>query len=140
MSTRSILAFETEVGIRGVSVHYDGYPQDKLPTLAKMVARDGAPKVTATILAHPDWASLEEDQIEDDTNPLVVTGYGRRFDDGGASYFTPTQLQEWWDSEYAFVMHPETGAVRWVALGIGHQGLTWEDLSWRTDVPEWSDR
>lgn len=134
MSTRSIVAFETEVGIKGVYVHYDGDPKFRLPVLENLIARDGAPKVTATILAH-HWASLEDDQVADPANPLVIEGYGRHFElDHDDKHFTPADLQEWWDSEYIYVVHPETGAIRWVDVGVGHEGQTWETLDWKVGV------
>lgn len=134
MSTRSIVAFETEVGIRGVYVHYDGYPDGRLPVLKKMINRDGAAKVTATILAIPAWASLDNDQSLD-SNPFVIEGYGRRFNpEDKDDYFTPNQLQEWWDSEYVYVIHPETGAIRWAAIGVGHEGQSWEALEWNSEL------
>ena len=134
MSTRSIVAFDTESGVVGVYVHYDGYPSNKLAELGALVARDGAGKVTATILERPAWASLEHD--EKGGTDLTVPGYGRFFDDRGRR-FTPDQLDEWWDSEYIYVLS-DNGDIRWAPIGVRRIGahLDWNDIKWRTGMTE----
>lgn len=143
MSTRSILAFETEMGVRGVYVHTDGYPEGewgRLNQLSILIARDGVSKVATTVLEHSHWSCLFAEQVtKPEYSPeheTLVVGYGMYFEhDAGDRYFTPDQLQDWWDSEYVYLVNPE-GEVKWVALGVGHDDLTWESLQWRTDAPE----
>lgn len=146
MSTRSILAFETEKGVRGVYIHSDGYPEGKhgrLSQLKILLERDGVTKLATTVLAHPYWSCLFADTTENSTNlndNTFVSGYGQVFEpEPGDRYFTPDQLAEWWDSEYVYLVNPE-GKVRWATLGVripgGYTGdKGWDSLQWREDVP-----
>lgn len=140
MSTRSILAFDTEKGVRGVYVHSDGYPDGEMGRLNQvsiLIARDGISKVATTVLEHSHWAYLFSDRTEDSLvipGDILVLGYGAWFETEDKNYFTPDQLKEYWDSEYVYLVDSE-GQVRWADIGVGHDDLTWESLQWRTGVP-----
>ena len=106
----------------------------------ELIRRDGVTRVAKTVLASSHWAWLFADTAADKKpdweNEKIVPGYGATFaHDSGDRYFTPDQLAQWWDSEYVYLVNPE-GEIRWAALGVGHDDLTWESLQWRTDVPE----
>lgn len=141
MSTRSILAFDTEKGVRGVYVHSDGYPEGpsgRLVNLDALIERDGVSKVATTVLAHSHWHFLfaERESYDEAHYPAqtVVPGYGVFFDHQTADrYFTTDQLKEWWDSEYVYLVSPD-GSFKWAALGVGHDDLTWESLEWKVGV------
>lgn len=139
MSTRSIAAVETEAGIVGVYVHSDGYPEGKwgrLATYRDLIDRDGAAKVCETLLTHSHWSYVfMEDGGTVRPDELGVPGYGAVLESNNER-FTPDQLDEWWDSEYVYVIHPETGHIRWAALGVRHPrggGSTaaWDALVWQ---------
>lgn len=142
MSTRSILAFETEKGIVGVYVHSDGYPEGqwgRLNQLDLLIKRDGISEVVTTVLAHSHWSCLFADRVaKPEYSPeheILVVGYGMYFEhDAGDRYFTPDQLDEWWDSEYVYVVNPE-GQVKWAHLGVRGNHEDWDAIEWRTDVP-----
>jgi hypothetical protein len=138
MSTRSILAFETEKGIRGVYVHCDGYPEGewgRLNQFSQLVARDGISKVAATVLAHSHWSHLLVSNAYVEGHPppsheIPLDGYGAYFEHVDRDrYFTPDQLKEWWDSEYVYLVNP-LGEIRWADIGVGHDDLTWDSLEW----------
>lgn len=137
MSTRSILAFDTEKGVRGVYVHSDGYPDGpsgRLANLDALIERDGVSKVATTVLAHSHWHYLFAEDISNPMNYSTVPGYGAYFDHHGCDrYFTPDQLQEWWDSEYVYLVSPD-GSFKWAPLGVGHDGLTWDTIEWKVGV------
>lgn len=136
MSTRSIAAVETEAGIVGVYVHSDGYPESRLPTYRALIERDGAAKVCETLLTHSHWSYIfgdEEDSYARFENKLVP-GYGAVLETDREYWFTPDKLGEWWDSEYVYVIHPETGRIRWAELGVrvpSRGGSEWDGLVWQ---------
>lgn len=88
MGTRSIVYARTESGIKGVYVHWDGYPDGRLPVLAALMARDGVDKVVCTLLARPSgWSHLKPSQdgtlreYESDGRFEAVPGYGVQYTD-----------------------------------------------------------
>lgn len=137
MSTRSIVAFETEAGVVGVYVHSDGSPGERfgrLATYRALIERDGAPKVCATILAHRAWSFIFDERYE--SLGEEVEGYGTPIpNQEDRPYFTPDKLNDWWDSEYLYVIHPETGEIKWTDIGVRRpdDSLKWDDLEWKEE-------
>src|SRR5699024_3677621 len=88
MSTRSFTGGVTERGVLGRYVHFDGYPERRMPVLRAIVARDGAVAALRTILAAQwgGWSYLDPDRQENslgEDRAEVVPGYGLRYRDTG---------------------------------------------------------
>lgn len=109
---------------RVIYVHFDGYAEAKLPTLSKMIARDGAEKVVETLLSARTggWSYLHDDEPEGgDTGSLgdrgrIVPGYGLAYTD---AQIEPTYVGDGLSEddriwiEYVYLIHPETGVITW---------------------------
>ena len=143
MSTRCLIGADTEVGTRLVYVHHDGYPRSrygKLPTLARLVARDGLSRVVATLLSTPSgWSSFDGEPPAElpafhaDGRFELVPGYGVRYTltpldgyvQGDTEYTTPATAP---DADFAYVYVLDTeGRVRWAE----NSGAAWDDLGWQ---------
>lgn len=139
MSTRSIVAAETEKGIIGVYVHCDGYPEGRLPVLRALAARDGLAKVVHTIVGKPNgWSCLDEDQPAEDENIRLgapdrfatVVGYGIEYTtvEGQADteYWTPNSDPEAnWAIAFFYIIRTN-GTVDWAENGGGpYASFTW---------------
>lgn len=121
MSTRSIVAAQTEKGLVGVYVHFDGYPESRLPVLDGLIKRDGVDTVVATLLKGQDWSVLDNDPDppgEFDKGKTFIPGYGLCYGSTYASaseYWTPDLGYEWMGVEYLYVIHTD-GTVTWNPL------------------------
>lgn len=124
----------TDSGTYTVYVHFDGYPDGRLPVLDAMIKRDGAPKVLATLLMARSggWSLLNQDQKLDGRNSLgdrgnVVEGYGIKYDD--APDWTPQRFPEEYevksDVEYVYLI-PEVGPILWAAAKYGVKPDDWD--------------
>lgn len=130
MSTRCVIAAVTEVGVKGVYVHGDGYPDGscgKLATLPKMIADHGLSKVVGTLLASPaGWYSF--DGGDDDYGLDVVPGFGNRFTAGMTEYYTDAHQVDW-DLQYVYLIHPD-GSIQWADKGVTQDDVPWSALEW----------
>lgn len=135
MSTRSILMFETDTGVAGVYVHYDGYPESRLDVYSKLIARDGVEKFRATVLAGAEfggWSSI--DGGENQTSHLGadraegVPGYGVRYLDADEYIIRPgDDLQDSW-AEYLYHVTKD-GEIRWAPIsGPAYADLVWQPV------------
>ena len=122
MSTRSIVAAQTEKGLVGVYVHFDGYPEGRLPVLEALIKRDGVETVVATLLEGQDWSSLDnepEPPGEFDGGKTFVPGYGlcysSKYGSDRSPYWTPDQGYDWMGTEYIYFIHPD-GSITWKSL------------------------
>ena len=61
MGTRSVVAIPDGTSWRGRYVHWDGYPEGRIPVLRALVARDGLEVVIKTIITGPHygWSHLD---------------------------------------------------------------------------------
>jgi hypothetical protein len=130
MATRSYVAAETERGIIGVYVHWDGYPEGRLSVLRDLVARDGLATVVKTIVGKPNgWSHLSADPGNNelsigmqDGRFGVVPGYGVEYTtvqgQARTEYWTPeTNSAESW-CEYVYIIRTN-GTVDWAPIGCG---------------------
>ena len=147
MSTRSIVYGRTDSGIKGVYVHWDGYPEGRLPVLHALIARDGVDKVMSTLLARPSgWSSLHPEQdsqlppLYSDGRFEVVPGYGIQYSDvempdaisgemtkQGDSAYRTTSIEDrviW--VEFLYVIEPD-GSITWAE----NFSEPWDTLKWR---------
>lgn len=137
MATRSIVAKRTTDGITGVSVHFDGHPASRLPTLRALIRRDGAAKVADTILRTPHgWLLLDENQTGDpldDDDVIVAAGYGQEFVDDLAddNYWSP-EMPIPDEVLYIYVL-AEDGGIDWAETMFAP---AYEALHWQTDPPQ----
>ena|SRR6478609_4280553 len=137
MGTRSIVAARTESGIKGVYVHWDGYPEGRLPVLRAMIERDGVSKVVRTIIGKPNgWSHLsnemgdELESMHSDGRFIAVPGYGVQYADypiqGDQNYWEPkdhTESEVF--IEYIYIIN-EDGSVDWAdACGKDFRALRW---------------
>jgi hypothetical protein len=135
MATRSIVAAHTEKGVRGVYVHWDGYPEARIPVLTELLARDGVGKVVATIMGTPaGWSSLDPTQkaVLDDTPGYsddrfaAVAGYGVQYTltdnngyvQGNEEYWTPEDTDAY-GAEFAYLI-TEDGKVEYAHFSDGY--------------------
>lgn len=143
MGTRSVVYAKTEQGIVGVYVHWDGYPGTRLPILHRLIERDGAAKVVATILGKPSgWSNLDPDQQADELGPLqqdgrfeAVPGYGVQYTDvdgqSETEYRSIYPDDRSWDIEYVYVFGHDN-SILWAP----NSGLPWDELPWETSTAE----
>lgn len=140
MGTRSYVAAETERGIIGVYVHWDGYPDGRIPVLRELVARDGLATVVKTIVGKPNgWSGLSAHDTElspgmQDGRFEAVPGYGIQYTtvDGQAddSYWTPeTHDAESW-CEYLYIIRTD-GTVDWAEIEYGNRDIS--AYNWHTE-------
>lgn len=136
MSTRSLVGGLTDMGTFVVYVHFDGYPEGRLPVLDAIIKRDGAAKALATLLMAKEggWSSLDEDQDASVPNVLgqraeSVEGYGVKYTD--APEIKPQRFpEEYHDdswAEYVYLI-PEVGPIRWAAA---ERGTAPEEWNWK---------
>ena len=96
MGTRSVVAAQFGDEIKGVYVHWDGYPEGVGKALVEIVARDGREKAVETLLGTPGgWSNIDATWVSDpDRDPTrfgKVEGYGVRYvgSQGDTNYRTP---------------------------------------------------
>lgn len=147
MGTRSYVAAETERGTIGVYVHWDGYPEGRLPVLRAIAARDGLAKMVKTIVGKPNgWSSLSPnahdadsahmtDSMQRDGRFELVPGYGVEYTEvegqADTSYWTPaTHHPESW-AEYIYIIRPD-GSVRWAETEYGNADV--ESFNWHVEA------
>lgn len=150
MSTRSVVYARTESGLKGVYVHYDGYPDGRLPVLAELIRRDGVSAVVVAILGRPSgWSHLsphQDGELEGGQNDgrfIAVPGYGVQYnhepvtttwsDDpvvqGATEYQTPDGVIGDCFIEYVYVIEHD-GSVTWAP----NDGASWDSLAWSTST------
>lgn len=151
MGTRSYVAAETESGIKGVYVHWDGYPEGRIPVLQRLIARDGLSKVVRTIIGKPNgWSSLDDRAVDHESAGMagemltggrfeLIPGYGVQYTstptehapEGQAdkAYWTPeTHDPDSW-AEFIYIITTE-GTVRWAETQHGSAdvaGFDWHE-------------
>ncbi|WP_100514243.1 hypothetical protein [Mycobacteroides abscessus] len=120
-----------------MSVHFDGHPATRLPTLHALIRRDGATKVADTILRTPHgWLLLDENQTGDpldDDGVVAAAGYGQECIDDLADddYWTPeTPIPD--HINYIYLL-AEDGSIDWAETTFAP---TYEALHWQTDPPQ----
>lgn len=134
MSTRCITAVLTESGPMGVYVHSDGYPDGpngRLSQLATMIGRDTAPNFCATLLKYPWWSFMFHDtdartSIDIGEDGQIVLGYGVAGINDAPEHWTPANHHEFWDCEYVYLIHPETGAITWAPYRSNYAAMEWQ--------------
>lgn len=140
MATRGIIATTRAQGWRGRYVHWDNYPDHRIPTITRLVARDGLLKVINTLINdNPSWSFIDPYQ-EPSTNPnddyqKVVEGYGVVHTDVECdnSWFTEQDTDLAW-AEYVYIMGREGLQVCKVEVTDGGEVAvpmsfyTWENL------------
>jgi hypothetical protein len=136
MSTRSYVAAETEQGIKGVYVHWDGYPSERIPHLQAFAQRDGLAKMVETIIGKPNgWSTLDCHQKgqlpewENDGRFVAIPRYGVQYTDtpvkmgfqdepviqADPEYWTPeTHDPRTW-CEYVYIIRTN-GTVDWAQI------------------------
>lgn len=149
MGTRSIVYARTESGIKGVYVHWDGYPEGRLPVLSALIGRDGVSKVVCTLLGRPSgWSHLSPQydslrSFEQDGRFEAVPGYGVQYTDtefpdpfndgtmmrqGNESYSdTSPESRHLW-IEWLYVIEQDGS----ISYAENLPGTKWEALDWRT--------
>lgn len=120
MSTRSYVGSKSTNEVH--YVHFDGYPEARLPALAKMIDRDSPQYAVEIILSQGNkggWSVLDADQ--DDSAPYLgdraetVVGYGQAYRDG--DYAPPTNISDGMSEddriwiEWVYLIDPETGNI-----------------------------
>ena len=113
MATRSVVAIPAGDGWMGRYVHWDGYPEGRLPILLELVARDGLDQVVQTVVqgnygwSHLDpEAGMQMDDMYQDGRFIPVPGYGMAYtldQAGGAEMMTDTDTDPVW-IEYVYVL------------------------------------
>lgn len=153
MGTRSLVGAETESGTKLVYVHWDGYPEGRLPVLHEFIKRHGLDKTIATILETTSgWSSLDPDH-EPELREFartgqfeIVQGFGERYTltpitlgdeegyiQGNLEYATPENALKW-DSEYVYVFTADRQSIKWAPTWTdGGQVLTWDALDWQVE-------
>jgi hypothetical protein len=138
------VAAETEVGLRGVYVHWDGYPSARLPALEAVIKRDGVGKAVMTILGEPHgWSQLDPNY--NDPQPegingaerfVTVPGYGVQYKpypiQGDETHWTPETEPGSYGDEYIYIIN-DRGEIRWADCGAG--ATSFETLTWNVGVP-----
>lgn len=155
MGTRSIVYARTESGIKGVYVHWDGYPEGRLPVLSALIGRDGVSKVVCTLLGRPSgWSHLKPSQdetlrdYESDGRFEAVPGYGVQYTDTefpdplkegqltrqGAETYSDTspESRHLW-IEWLYVIE-EDGSISYAE---NLPGTKWDALEWRSYPLGW---
>lgn len=125
MSTRSYVGCAKTK--RVVYVHFDGYPEAKLPELSTLINRDGAEKVVETILSARTggWSIISPDADTAGMENMlgergrVVEGYGLAYTDLQTEEGEPTYIGDGMSEndhiwiEYVYLIDPETGIITW---------------------------
>lgn len=135
MATRSVVGTYTDGGKhwRGRYVHWDGYPEGRLPVLSAMIDRDGALKTLQTIMRYRGWSNLDPDmawdhQLErgyDDGRFEVVAGYGIAYTEKQGvenRYETDRNVNS--GCEYAYI-------IDLVERCIDVYEYVWDEKAWR---------
>ena len=111
---------------RVVYCHFDCYDEAKLPTLSRIILRDGPAKAVETLLSARTggWSYLDDSERGSHTGGLgdrgqVVEGYGVKYTDlqteeGEPKYIGDglTKEDQVW-IEYVYLIDPETGVITW---------------------------
>lgn len=149
MGTRSAVYARTESGTKGIYVHFDGYPESRLPCLTELIRRDGVSRVVATLMARPSgWSGLNDEQTSEmpdmynDGRFEAVPGYGIQYTDtefidpfsnkvtqqGNTEYMTTDgeDRSNCW-IEYVYVIELD-GSISWAV----NQEVPWDQLEWQT--------
>lgn len=150
MGTRSIVAARFAEGLKGVYVHWDGYPDGRLPVLKALIERDGVETVIKTILGKPSgWSSLSQHQEPDDLGFgmddgrfLAIPGYGVQYNDqpvkasysstpvvqGNEQYWTPDEhTADEVFIEYIYIIERD-GTIKWAeSMKVGYDDLEWHE-------------
>lgn len=129
MSTRSIIGRAQGDGfVRGVYVHFDGYPTARGPVLFAIAERIGV----ANLWAHLDaataggWSSLNPDVHVGDPD---LDGRGRIVEGIGLQY---ADTREDWRWDYHGLPLEDNGGAEWAyAIEPGAETLTIYKASWR---------
>lgn len=153
MGTRSVVFARTESGLKGVYVHFDGYPDGRLPLLRTLIKRDGVDTVVRTILGKPSgWSHLNADQSSvlekylEDGRFLAIPGYGVQYNDqpvetpwsdtpvvqGELKYRTPEDVFGDPFIEYVYVIE-EDGSISWAENDYTRP---WRHQRWRISRPD----
>ncbi len=109
MATRGIIAVKRAQGWRGRYVHWDNNPKTRIPTIVRLVERDGLAKVVETLIdRHGSWSSINPYQEPNDSEiGSVVAGYGVAHTDidpnSETSWFTERDHDLAW-TEYVYIM------------------------------------
>lgn len=114
MATRGIIAVQRADGWRGRYAHWDNYPERIVPTIARMVERDGITKVVTTLINdNQSWSVIDDKQekfpvtLTDNENDSVVVGYGVIHTDlepnDPSSWFTEDDTELAW-AEWVYVI------------------------------------
>jgi len=114
MATRGIIAVQRADGWRGRYAHWDNYPERIVPTIARMVERDGITKVVTTLINdNQSWSVIDDKQekfpvtLTDNENDSVVVGYGVIHTDlepnDPSSWFTEDDIELAW-AEWVYVI------------------------------------
>lgn len=145
MSTRSVVFAHTESGMKGVYVHWDGYPEGRLPALHSIIQRDGVSKAVITILGKPSgWSHLSPEQdgnlgrMYDDGRFIAVPGYGIQYNDqpvehwgkevvqGDLEYRTPESVMGDVFIEFVYIIEQD-GSISWAE---NDYTKTFDKLEW----------
>ena len=145
MSTRSLVAAETEKGVVGVYVHWDGYPDGRIEVLRQLAQRDGMAAMVRTIVGKPNgWSSLDPEAATlsigyHDGRFALVPGYGIEYtnveNQGHTEYWTPeTHDPETW-AEYLYIIRAN-GTVDWAPINSDERDITTFDWHTVSLLPE----
>jgi hypothetical protein len=134
MSTRSLVGGLTDMGTYVVYVHFDGYPEGRLPELEGMVKRDGAARVLVELLSAKEggWSVLDHQADASMRNSLgdrgrVVEGYGLAYTDApgsGPQRFPEDYTDDVW-AEWVYLI-PEVGPIRYAECVHGKPPEDWD--------------
>ena len=119
MATRGIIAVQRADGWRGRYAHWDNYPERIVPTIARLVERDGKVKVVETLINNnQSWSTIDDaqakhtDPLYEGENDSVVEGYGIIHTD-----LEPNDPSAWFTDE-----DTELAWAEWVYV-IRHSGV-----------------
>lgn len=133
MSTRSLVGGLTDGGTYVTYVHYDGYPDARLPVLEELIKRDGPARVLSTILQARTggWSALEPSTKESHIlHGEVVPGYGVKYTDAaeGPQLRFPEEYNDDSWCEYVYLI-PEIGPIRYAEIqrGVKPEAWRWQE-------------
>jgi len=125
MSTRCVVGIISESGKVGRYSHWDGYLDAKLPTLAAIVARDGATQAGNMLMAQDrgGWSSLDENAslVQESTlggRSEIIVGYGEAYRD--------VEPQK----PITFVEAEADGMIEYAYFVDVRMGVTYGDIHW----------
>jgi hypothetical protein len=134
MSTRSVIAKPTETGWIGRYVHFDGYPEAKVPDYLRLVHEKGVERcIDILVNFNAGWSSIDQNPSlgmgYDDGRFKTVSNYGvayttKTIDFHGQPY-TQASMDDWITNEdndtwceWAYVLYPDFLEV-WEHHGSG---------------------